>query len=80
VLIAVAGLAVLIAIGGVLGVPARLNIIDAQNGKVTPVVRRVLFTFVIRNVGTAMVALVAALAGVRVRFAPRRIAAVEPPA
>jgi hypothetical protein len=79
VLIGVAGLALLIAIGGVIGVPARLHIIDIQNGKVTNVIRFVLFTFVIRNVGTALLAMIAALAAVTIRFTPRR-AAVAPPA
>jgi hypothetical protein len=78
VLVGVAGLALLIAIGGIIGVPARMHIIDLQKGKVTGVVRWVLFTFVIRNVGTALLAMVVALAAVRVRFTPRRVAAVTP--
>jgi hypothetical protein len=73
VLVGVAGLALLIMIGGIIGIPARIHIIhlgQAPNNKVTGVVQRVLFTFVMRNVGTAALALVAALAAVRVRFAP----------
>ncbi len=77
VLVGTAALALLIAIGGIVGVPARLHIIDLQNQKVTSVVRRVLFTFVIRNVGTAVLAGAAAIAAVRVRFAPR--VAAPPP-
>jgi hypothetical protein len=75
VLVAVAGLALLIMIGGIIGVPARIHIIhlgQAPNNKVTDVVRRVLFTFVMRNVGTAAIALVASLAAVRIRFTPRQ--------
>ncbi len=75
VLVGVAGLALLVTIGGIIGVPARIHIIhlgQAPNNEVTPVVRWVLYTFVIRNVGTAALAMVAALAAVRVRFAPRR--------
>lgn len=79
VLVGVAGLSLLIAIGGVLGVPARLEIIDLSDGKVTPVIRRVLFTFVVRNVGMAILAMAAALVCVRVRFAPRRVAAATEP-
>jgi hypothetical protein len=77
VLVAVAGLALLITIGGIIGVPARIHIIHlspAPNNKVTQVVSRVLITFVIRNVGMSILALVAALAAVRVRFTPRRVA------
>ena len=77
VLVGTAALGLLIAIGGIIGVPARLHIIDLQNQKVTSVVRRVLFTFVVRNVGTAVLAGAAAIAAVRVRFAPR--ATVPPP-
>ncbi|HZN15725.1 MAG TPA: hypothetical protein VFB78_15760 [Acidimicrobiales bacterium] len=76
VLVAVAGLALLIAIGGILGVPARVHIIDKQNAKVTGVVQWVLFTFVVRNVATALLAMAASMAAVRVRFAPRRPATV----
>ncbi len=75
VLVGAAGLALLIMIGGIIGVPARIHIIhlsQAPANKVTSVVRRVLFTFIIRNVGTAALALVAAIGAVRVRFAPRR--------
>ncbi len=79
VLVAVAALALLIAIGGIIGVPARFHIIHlTPNAKVTSVVRRVLFTFVVRNVGTALLALAAAVGAVRARFAPRIAAAAAP--
>src|SRR5437660_8919543 len=43
VIMGTAGLAFLIAIGGIIGVPARTHIIHLQHGKVTGVVRWVLF-------------------------------------
>ena len=74
VLVVTAGLALLIALGGIIGVPARVHIIHlTPNQKVTSVVQRVLFTFVVRNVGTALLAGAAAIAAVRVRFAPRAL-------
>jgi hypothetical protein len=81
VLVGVAGLALLIAIGEIIGLPARVHIIHLgtpPNNKVSGVVQRVLFTSVIRNAGTAALALVAALAAVRVRFTPRRAAIATP--
>lgn len=71
VLVGTAALAALIAIGGIIGVPARLHILDIQNQEVTDVIQRVLFTFVIRNVGMAVLAGAAAIAAVRIRFTPR---------
>jgi hypothetical protein len=73
VLMGTVGIAFLIAIGGIIGIPARTHIIHMQKGKVTGVVRTVLFTFVMRNVGTAVLAMIAAAAAVRVRFVPRRV-------
>jgi hypothetical protein len=81
VLVGAAALALVIAIGGIIGVPARIHIIHklpAGQNQVTSVIRRVLFTFVIRNVGMAALAMVAAIGAVRVRFAPRRVAPVTP--
>jgi hypothetical protein len=72
VLVGVAAVALLIAIGGIIGVPARVHIIHQQKGDVTGVVQWVLFTFLVRNVGTAILAMAAALAAVRIRFTPRR--------
>jgi hypothetical protein len=60
-----------VAIGGIIGVPARTHILHLQKQEVTSVIQRVLYTFIIRNVGTAVLALVAAVGAVRVRFAPR---------
>ena len=68
-------LAFLLAIGGIIGVPSRLHIIHLQHAKTTAVVQWVLFTFVMRNVGMLIVAMVVAVAAVPVRFAPRRTAA-----
>ena len=74
-------LAFIIVIGGIVGVPAREHIIKLSNQKMTPVIRRVLWTFLVRNVGTALLALATAVAAVRVRFAPTsRAVAVAPPA
>jgi hypothetical protein len=78
VIIAVVALAFIVMIGGIIGVPARVHILHLQRQKVTSVIQRVLFTFIIRNVGTAALALVAAVGAVRVRFAPRVAQPVTP--
>lgn len=79
VILAAAALAFIIIIGGIIGVPARQHILHLSNQKMTPVIRRVLYTFVIRNVGTAVLALGAAVGAIRVRFMPQP-AAVAPAA
>jgi hypothetical protein len=78
VIVAAAALARVIMIGGIIGVPARTHILHLSHQKVTAAIRWVLFTFVIRCVGTAAVALAAAVAAVRVRFAPRVAPPVTP--
>lgn len=81
VILVVAVLAFIIIIGGIIGVPARQHILKLSNQKMTPVIRRVLYTFVIRNVGTALLALGAAVAAIRVRFLPsERVAQPVTPA
>jgi hypothetical protein len=68
-----AALAFLVLFGGILAVPAQLHLLHLQKQPTTGAIRWALVTFVLRNVGTAGIALVAAVAGVRVRFQPRRL-------
>jgi hypothetical protein len=83
VLAASAGLALLVIIGGVLGVPTRIHLVHIDregSNTVTPVLQRVLMTFVVRNVGPALLALVAAVGGVTTRFRPRHTRPAVPDA
>jgi len=75
VLVATVGLSLVTIIGGVIGVPARVHILHLSKQPVTGVIKWVLITFVIRNVLTAVLALVVALGAVTARFGPRRVAA-----
>jgi hypothetical protein len=65
-------LALLVALGALLAVPADLRIADVQNQDVTAVRRWFLTTFLIRNLGTALVAFAAAAAALRARASEPR--------
>jgi hypothetical protein len=62
-----AAIAVLVAMGAVLGVITRLHFDTAPGQEITTVTRRVLATFVVRNLGPALVAFGATVALVRAR-------------
>ena len=73
VLTASAGLALLIVICGAFGIPTRVHLVHRESGgEVNATLWWVLITFTLRNVAPAVLALVAALAGVKARFQPRR--------
>jgi len=67
-----AALAVLVAAGTVLGVVTRLHFDSAPGQQITTLTRRVLATFVVRNLGPALVAFGAAAAVMRLR-SPRAV-------
>jgi hypothetical protein len=56
-----AGIALMVAMGAVLGVITRLHFDTGPGQEITTVTRRVLATFVVRNLGPALVAFAAAL-------------------
>jgi hypothetical protein len=70
----VAIVAILVAVGAVLGVVTRLHFDTGPGQAITSVTRRVLATFLIRTMGPALVAFGGALTGVPVRF-PRPVTA-----
>lgn len=67
-----AAIAVLVALGAVLGVVTRLHFDTGPGQAITTVTRRVLATFIVRNLGPALVAFGATLAVVRLR-SPRSV-------
>jgi len=60
--------AALIVIGSILGVTARIRVDHLRSAAVTSLTWRVLISYLIRNMGTALVALVAASLALRSRF------------
>lgn len=60
--------ALLIVIGAILGVAARIRVDHLRSAAVTSLTWRVLISYLIRNLGTALVALVAAGLALRTRF------------
>lgn len=60
--------ALLIVIGSILGVTARIRVDHLRSAAVTSLTWRVLISYLIRNMGTALLALVAAGIGLRTRF------------
>ena len=73
----VAVVAALVAVAAVAGVLTRLRLDDARGQEVTSATRRALATFVVRNLGTALVALGACLGAMRLRQGSPR--SVTPP-
>ena len=71
-LVLVVAVAALVAVGAVAGVVTRLRLDDARGQAVTSATRRALATFLVRNLGTALVALGAALGALRLR-SPRSV-------
>ena len=59
--------AALVAVAAVVGVVTRLRLDDARGQEVTSATRRALATFLVRNLGTALVALGACLPALRLR-------------
>jgi hypothetical protein len=57
-----------IVIGDIFGVPARIRVDHLRSAAVTSLTRGVLISYLIRNLGTALVALVAAGIALRTRF------------
>jgi len=63
-----ASFALLIVIGAILGVTARIRVDHLRSAAVTSLTWRVLISYLIRNMGTALVAFVAAGIALRTRF------------
>ena len=70
-----ASFALLIVIGSILGVAARIRVDHLRSAAVTSLTWRVLISYLIRNLGTALIALLAASIALRTRF--ERPAAAE---
>ena len=66
-LVLIALVAALVAVAAVVGVLPRLRLDDARGQEVTSATRRALATFLVRNFGTALVALGACLPALRLR-------------
>ena len=63
-----ASFALLIVIGSALGVAARIRVDHLRSAAVTSLTWRVLISYLIRNLGTALIALIAASIALRSRF------------
>ena len=65
-----ASFSLLIVVGAILAVAARVRVDHIRGAAVTSLTWRVLISYLIRNLGTALIALVAALVALRTRFGP----------
>jgi hypothetical protein len=66
----VASFSLLIVLGAALAVAARVRVDHLRSAAVTSLTWRVLISYLIRNMGTSLVALLASVVALRTRFAP----------